>query len=335
MISLAAHDPAPSIGGNMCQKKSPSLSPAAVIRPSTYHTRSSLAVRILVDARLRDKKAVAQASGASRTTVLRWLREAKQPKTNAATKKRGRPARLSDAARDSLERIAERSSNLSNLQMARRLQEKGHPLVSPSTIARELWALDMVRKMPSAKPLLTPAHKERRLAWCQANRDRDWSRVVFSDEATLRFAPFRPKLLMKKGKQRKVVPTTKHPPSLMVWGGITSRGATPMAPITGIINSDVYQDVLMDYLVPTMSIFFLDGFVFQQDNAPPHVSRSTRAFFGAQGIEVMDWPPQSPDLNPIENLWGILKKEFAPRKGTTVAEWEQNAVRLWDGILVE
>ena len=79
-----------------------------------------------------------------------------------------------------------------------------------------------------------------------------------------------------------------------------------LAHITGKINLVVYQNVLLDYLVPTMSLLYPDGFVLQQDNAPPHVSCSSKAFFDAHKIEVMDWPAQSPDFNPIENWSGIL-----------------------------
>ena len=70
--------------------------------------------------------------------------------------------------------------------------------MSASTIGRALRALDMVRKMPAAKPLLTQRHKERRLAWCQANQQRDWGKVVFTDEATL--CPTPPEAAGEEGK---------------------------------------------------------------------------------------------------------------------------------------
>ena len=51
------------------------------------------------------------------------------------------------------------------------------------------------------------------------------------------------------------------------------------------------------------------GLVFMQDNGPIHGANKTKAWFKELGIEVMDWPPYSLDLNPIENLWALLKKE--------------------------
>jgi transposase len=52
-----------------------------------------------------------------------------------------------------------------------------------------------------------------------------------------------------------------------------------------------------------------DG-IFQHDNAPTHTARIIRDLLQELGIEVMNWPPYSPDLNPIENLWALLKAEI-------------------------
>ncbi len=51
-------------------------------------------------------------------------------------------------------------------------------------------------------------------------------------------------------------------------------------------------------------------FIFQQDLAPAHIAKGTKSWFNDHGVTVLDWPANSPDLNPIENLWSIVKRKM-------------------------
>jgi transposase len=74
----------------------------------------------------------------------------------------------------------------------------------------------------------------------------------------------------------------------------------------GGVTAKVYIEVLREYLLT-----ILEGdSIFMQDNAPIHKAHKVRDFFVEMGIKVMDWPPYSPDLNPIKNLWKMLKAEI-------------------------
>ena len=106
----------------------------------------------------------------------------------------------------------------------------------------------------------------------------------------------------------------------MIWGCFMSNKIGSIALIDGMVTSDVYITVLTNKLVPFFDALNADGItdiVFQQDNASSHVSKKTREFLTntarQHGFVVMNWPPNSPDMNPIENLCAHLKLELHRR----------------------
>ena len=96
----------------------------------------------------------------------------------------------------------------------------------------------------------------------------------------------------------------------MFWAGFTHNRRTGLVPLDGDpgsqrggVSSSVIHDVYQSYLPG----FVLPGDIFMHDNAPVHTALIVQEVLSELGIEVMIWPPYSPDLNPIENIWALMK----------------------------
>jgi len=125
--------------------------------------------------------------------------------------------------------------------------------------------------------------------------------------------------------------------SVLFLGLITAEGPGYGSTITERnVNTEVYIDILQTSLLDTLGYYGLDrkSFRFQQDNARPHTSVPIKQWFQPQGFSlksILDWPPQSPDLNPIEHVWNQLKRRLNayPARATTIAELEARIHQEW------
>lgn len=122
--------------------------------------------------------------------------------------------------------------------------------------------------------------------------------------------------------------------SIMVWGGISEGGKTDLVVVRGGMTADVYVDQVLRPIVVPYAAAVGPDFILMDDNATPHRAAMTNNFLDTEGIERLDWPPKSPDLNPLENLWDTLKrkvnKSITPE--TTLADLGRIVVRKWDAI---
>ena len=86
------------------------------------------------------------------------------------------------------------------------------------------------------------------------------------------------------------------------------NGVGDLHRVKGILTGSEYRKILIHHFVPSANRLNSEGFIFQQDNDPKHTSNVAKKYLQNKKIEVMNWQPQSPDLNPIENLWGQVNR---------------------------
>lgn len=122
--------------------------------------------------------------------------------------------------------------------------------------------------------------------------------------------------------------------NVMAWACMSWHGVGPIVRIRGKMDQFVYKDILEQHMEP-----YADGnmpmtYTFQQDNDPKHTSRLVKQWLSDNIVRVMEWPPQSPDLNPIEHLWGDVKNVIDKKKFGTFDELWAGVEEAWRNISV-
>ncbi len=199
---------------------------------------------------------------------------------------------------------------------------------------------DIFRKR-ATKPLLNQRQRQKRLTWAVEKKNwtvAQWSKVLFSDESKfcISFGNQGPRVWRKSGEAQNpccLKSSVKFPQSVMIWAAMSSAGVGPLCFLKSTVNAAIYQEILEHFMLPSADKLYGDAdFIFQQDLAPAHTAKGTKSWFNDHGITVLDWPANSPDLNPIENLWSIVKRKMRDTRPNNADELKATVKETWASI---
>ncbi len=286
-------------------------------------------------------KKISKALLISQNTVAKVVQTFKKDGTATISQRYpGRPRKLTPRQERLLMRRVEENRHASSLQLSKEVESQTGVTISRDTIRRTLQMNGMHGCRPQKKPLLKPRHKKAHLEFARAHADKDenyWDSILWSDETKINvFGTDGFKTAWRrKGEEYKekcMVPTVKHGGgSVLMWGCMSAAGVGELHFIDGIMNSQMSCSILKEKMLPSLRALGRRA-LFQHDNDPKHTSKATVGFLKKNRVKVIQWPSMSPDLNPIEHLWGILKRQVEHHSPSSIQSLKEVILEEWKKI---
>ena len=281
----------------------------------------------------KSQREISRIVGVSQSSVDRII------KNDIGSKRKGRCGRKAKASPEAIQmliRESETHPRHTSSELRNYLASLGIQVTS-RTVRGYLLKAGRRARRPIKKQLLTDGMKHKRLAWAETYKDwtkEDWRKVLFSDESHFLVQGQRSQYVRRSKnediREEHMNQLVKNPEKRMFWGSFSYNGVGSLSPVEGIMNAEKYMQVINNNVQKDMEEAFPNSEgIFQQDLAPCHRAKKVNTLLSEKGIRLLDWPGNSPDLNPIENLWAIVKLEAQNRDCTTIEKMTQAIINIW------
>ena len=256
-------------------------------------------------------------------------------------KRSGRPRITSPRDDRALVKMSLQNRRLTSTELKRKLKDSLEVECSSRTVRRRLDNAGLHGRVARKKPLLTSRHRAIRLKWAKERKDwtpSDWNKIVWSDESKYNLFGSDGRVYIRRRVGEELLSECTQQTvkfgggSVMVWGCMSCDGVGPLVKVEGRMSGRDYIRLLSQTLVPYIQSLGPE-YIFQDDNAPCHRAHTVTRWVASKGVKTMEvWPPQSPDLNPIEHLWRILAIRIKSYKPKNLKELEERLKEEWSKI---
>lgn len=286
---------------------------ASLVRPLRHQSRLSMYARERIHHLLQGRSISAtlrvldnEGVSTCRQTVWRIRRHIHISGTAHPLPKSGRPTKLTAEVLQMIDDAMERDDEATATELVVTLKNAGIT-ASRITILKGRRRLGWTTRGAAYCQMIRAVNREKCFRWAMENLNADFTDVIWTDETTIQLETHHRFCCRKRGQKPRYKPRPKHPVKVHVWAGISTCGATQVCIFEGVMDANLYVEILDGYLVPFVRRVYATGHRFMQDNDPKHTSRRAQDFFASRGINWWKTPSESPDANPIENLWHELK----------------------------